>query len=71
MNEKFGNRKSFYSHKGKLDTICSRKIHGGRLPQENKRVTEAQKDEIDEEWEEQEQPCKILHKAVGILRKRH
>ena len=57
MNEMFGNRMSFYRHKGKLDTICSRKIHIGRLPQEKKIVTEAQKDEIDEEREEQEQPC--------------
>ena len=69
MNEKFGDRMSFYSHKGKPDIVCSSKITVGDLLRKIKAVTEAEKDEIEEECEEQEQPYKILHKAVGILRK--
>ena len=69
MNEKFGDRISFYSHKGKPDIACSSKMTVGDLLRKIKTVTEAEQEEKDEECEEQEQPYRILHKAVGILRK--
>ena len=71
MNEKFGDRLSFYSQKGKPDIVCSSKITVGDSLRKIKAVTEAEQDEIEEECEEQEQPYKILHKAVGILRTRY